>query len=44
MLLRKGKVLAGGPREKILTSEQLSSLFEVSARLFREDGYFHLHA
>jgi iron complex transport system ATP-binding protein len=44
VLLQKGKVLADRRKERILTSEQLSSLFEVPVRLFREDGYFHLHA
>jgi iron complex transport system ATP-binding protein len=43
VLLRRGRVLADGPKEKILTGEQLSELFGVSVKLFREDGYFHLH-
>jgi iron complex transport system ATP-binding protein len=44
VLLQKGKLLADGPKEQVLSSEQLSALFEVPVRLFREDGYFHLHA
>lgn len=44
VLLQKGKLLADGPKDVILSSEQLSALFEVSVRLHREDGYFHLHA
>jgi iron complex transport system ATP-binding protein len=44
VLLRKGKVLADGPKETVLTSEKLSELFSVPVKLFREDGYFHLHA
>jgi iron complex transport system ATP-binding protein len=44
VLLRKGRVLADGPKEKVLTSENLSELFAVPVKLFQEDGYFHLHA
>lgn len=44
VLLRKGGVLADGPKEKVLTSENLSELFSVPVKLFQEDGYFHLHA
>ncbi len=40
VLLQKGKIVADGPKEKVLTSAQLSSLFEVPVRLFHEDGYF----
>jgi iron complex transport system ATP-binding protein len=44
VLLRKGKVLADGPKEKTLTGERLSELFGVPVKLFQENGYFHLHA
>jgi iron complex transport system ATP-binding protein len=44
VLLRKGKVLADGPKEQVLTSENLNELFAVPVKLFREDGYFYLHA
>jgi len=44
VLLQRGRILADGPKENALSSEQLSSLFGVEVRLFREDGYFHLHA
>ena len=44
VLLQRGTVLADGPKEKILTSEQLTKLFEVPVRVFPDDGYFHLHA
>jgi iron complex transport system ATP-binding protein len=44
VLLDRGRVLADGPKDKVLTSEQLSALFGVKAQLFREDGYFHVHA
>jgi iron complex transport system ATP-binding protein len=43
VLLRGGRVLADGPKEKILAGEPLSELFGVPVKLFREDGYFHLH-
>lgn len=44
VLLQKGRVLADGPKGKVLTSRQLSTLFGVPVKLFREGGYFHLHA
>jgi len=44
VLLQKGRALADGPKEKVLTSEQLSALFGAHVRVFREDGYFHVHA
>lgn len=44
VLLQRGRMLADGPKEKVLTSEQLSALFGADVRVFREDGYFHVHA
>ena len=44
VLLQRGRVIADGPKEHVLTDERLSALFGVPVRLFREDGYFHLHA
>lgn len=44
ILLQRGRVLADGPKDEVLTSERLSALFSVPVKLFREDGYFHLHA
>src|SRR5580700_4627667 len=43
VLLRRGRVLADGSKEKTLTGERLSELFGVPVKLFQEDGYFHLH-
>jgi len=43
VLLQKGRVVADGPKEKVLTGERLSALFGVPITLVREDGYFHLH-
>jgi iron complex transport system ATP-binding protein len=44
VLLQRGKVLADGAKEKVLTSAQLSTLFGVPVKLFRDGEYFHLHA
>jgi iron complex transport system ATP-binding protein len=44
VLLDGGRILADGAKEKVLTDEKLSQLFGVSVRLFRENGYFYLHA
>jgi iron complex transport system ATP-binding protein len=44
VLLRKGRILADGPKGQILTSGRLSDLFAVPVKLLQEDGYFHLHA
>ena len=44
VLLRGGRILADGSKEAVLTDERLSELFGVPVRLFREDGYFYLHA
>lgn len=44
VLLQGGRILADGAKEKVLTDETLSHLFGVAVRLFREDGYFYLHA
>jgi iron complex transport system ATP-binding protein len=43
VLLQKGRVLADGRKEELLTGERLSALFGVALKLFREDGYFYLH-
>jgi len=44
VLLKKGCVLADGAKEKFLTTECLSQLFEVPVRVFEDEGYYHLHA
>jgi iron complex transport system ATP-binding protein len=44
VLLQQGRVLADGPKKKVLTSRQLGALFGVPVKLFREGGYFHLQA
>jgi iron complex transport system ATP-binding protein len=42
VLLCDGRILADGPKDKMLTAERLSSVFGVSVQLARHDGYFHL--
>jgi iron complex transport system ATP-binding protein len=44
VLLRRGTVVADGPKQKLLTSEQLSDLFEVPVQVLQDGEYFHLHA
>jgi iron complex transport system ATP-binding protein len=44
VMLKRGRVIADGRTEDALTNEQLSSLFGVPVRLFRDDGYYHLHS
>ena len=44
VLLQKGRVLADGRKDELLTNDRLSELFGVQVKLFREDGYFYLHA
>ena len=44
VLLQKGRMVGDGPKEKVLTSEQLSALFGAHVWVIREDGYFHVHA
>jgi iron complex transport system ATP-binding protein len=43
VLLRGGRIVADGPKDKILSTAQLSELFGVPVRISREDGYFHLY-
>jgi iron complex transport system ATP-binding protein len=44
VLLQKGRVMADGPKEQVLTGAKLSSLFGVAVKLSRQDGYYHVHA
>jgi iron complex transport system ATP-binding protein len=43
ILLRDGRIVADGPKEKILTEENLSSLFGAGVRLQSSNGFFHLY-
>ncbi|MGO9642298.1 MAG: ABC transporter ATP-binding protein [Candidatus Acidiferrales bacterium] len=42
VLLRRGKILADGAKEQLLTSERLSELFDAPVRVVRQDGHYHL--
>src|ERR1700726_1297576 len=42
ILLRAGRIVADGPKGKILSAAQLSELFGVPVELSRRDGYYHL--
>jgi iron complex transport system ATP-binding protein len=42
VLMRKGRVVADGPKEEILEIERLRELFEVSVEIARRDGHYHL--
>ena len=42
ILLRRGCILADGPKETVLTPQKLSELFGVPVTITRDDGYFHL--
>ena len=42
VLLKRGTIVGDGPKEKLLTSDQLSALFEVPVRAFQDDGYYRL--
>ena len=42
ILMRQGKIVADGPKRKILTSERLSELFGLKVDLVERDGYYNL--
>jgi iron complex transport system ATP-binding protein len=44
VLLRRGAIVADGPKQSLLTSEHLSDLFEVPVRVFPDGLHYHLHA
>jgi iron complex transport system ATP-binding protein len=43
ILLQGGRVVADGPKDRILTEERLGALFGVRVRLTRDDEYFYIH-
>ena len=43
ILLQDGGILADGPKEKVLTEENLRALFRTEVRLRRSDGFFHAY-
>jgi iron complex transport system ATP-binding protein len=42
ILLRDGRVFKDGPKERVLTAENLSELYRMKVRLEEEDGYYHV--
>jgi len=43
ILLRNGRVMVDGPKERVLNETNLHALFNVPVRLHKEDGFFHLY-
>jgi ABC-type cobalamin/Fe3+-siderophores transport system ATPase subunit len=41
--LRDGKIVADGPKEKMLTAANLSDLFNVPGQIGHHDNYYHLY-
>ena len=42
ILMRRGRIVADGSKEQVLTAERLSELCGVEVALTRRDGYYHL--
>jgi iron complex transport system ATP-binding protein len=42
LFLRDGRIVADGPKNKLLTARRLSELFGTVVGITRRDGYFHL--
>jgi iron complex transport system ATP-binding protein len=42
LLLRRGRIVADGPKHEVLTAERLTELFGVAVRVAEKDGYFHV--
>jgi len=42
VLMSKGRIVADGPKEKVLQAERLSQLFGIKVELGRRDGYYHI--
>jgi iron complex transport system ATP-binding protein len=43
VLLRDGKIVADGSKEKMLTATHLTDLFNVKVQIAQHDGYYHLY-
>jgi len=41
ILMRAGRIVADGAKEKLLTAQVLSELFGVEVRVMERDGFFH---
>jgi iron complex transport system ATP-binding protein len=42
VLMAEGRIVADGPKEKVLQAERLSKLFGIEVELGRRDGYYHI--
>ena len=42
ILLREGRIVADGPKERLLTAEALRALFRIPVDISRRDGFYHL--
>jgi iron complex transport system ATP-binding protein len=41
LLMKEGRIVADGPKSRLLTAENLSSLFETEVRMTEREGFFH---
>jgi iron complex transport system ATP-binding protein len=41
LLMKEGRIVADGPKSRLLTPENLSSLFEIEVRMTEHEGFFH---
>ena len=41
LMMQEGRIVADGPKDKLLTAERLSALFKTEVRLSERDGFFH---
>jgi iron complex transport system ATP-binding protein len=42
ILLREGRVFKDGPKDQVLTAENLSELYRMKVRLEKENGFYHV--
>ena len=42
ILIKEGRVIADGPKQTVLTSEQLSLLYDTAVKLDQHNGYYHV--
>lgn len=42
ILMSKGRLIADGKKEELLTAERLTDLFEIPVEISRKNGYYHL--
>ena len=41
LLMKEGRIVADGPKSRLLTPENLSSLFETEVRMTEREGFYH---